>query len=63
MENLLKSMESIRRFRASQLDTIKAGLKGEGDVVSVNVVFLKAGTQTPAVSLHSFNIHCIESVK
>ncbi|ESW25016.1 hypothetical protein PHAVU_003G001200 [Phaseolus vulgaris] len=47
MENLLKSIESIRRFRASQLDLIKAGLKAEGDVVSVNMVFLKAGTPSP----------------
>ncbi|KAK7273594.1 hypothetical protein RIF29_14650 [Crotalaria pallida] len=47
MENLLKSTESIRRFRASQFDLIKAGLKAEGDVVSVNMVFLKAGTPSP----------------
>ncbi|CAJ1933015.1 unnamed protein product [Sphenostylis stenocarpa] len=47
MENLLKSIESIRRFRASQFDLIKAGLKAEGDVVSVNMVFLKAGTPSP----------------
>ena len=52
MENLFKSIESIRRFRASQFDMIKARLKAEGEVVSVNMVFLKAGTQTPAVSLH-----------
>ncbi|CAL0314818.1 unnamed protein product [Lupinus luteus] len=47
MENLLKSIESIRRFRASQFDLIKAGLREEGDVVSVNMVFLKAGTPSP----------------
>ncbi|KAL2928282.1 Aminoacylase-1 [Bienertia sinuspersici] len=47
MENLMKSIESIRSFRASQFDMVKAGLKTEGDVVSVNMVFLKAGTQTP----------------
>lgn len=47
MENLMKSIESIRRFRASQFDMLKAGLKAEGEVVSVNMVFLKAGTQTP----------------
>ncbi|KAL2339360.1 hypothetical protein Fmac_007300 [Flemingia macrophylla] len=47
MENLFKSIESITRFRASQLDLIKAGLKAEGDVVSVNMVFLKAGTPSP----------------
>ncbi|XP_027360374.1 aminoacylase-1-like isoform X1 [Abrus precatorius] len=47
MENLLKSIESIRRFRTSQLDLIKAGLKAEGDVISVNMAFLKAGTPSP----------------
>ncbi|TKY69049.1 Aminoacylase-1 protein [Spatholobus suberectus] len=47
MENLLKSIESIRRFRASQFDLIKTGLKAEGDIVSVNMVFLKAGTPSP----------------
>ncbi|XP_054809142.1 uncharacterized protein LOC129311135 [Prosopis cineraria] len=47
MENLLKSLESIRRFRASQFDMIKGGLKAEGEVVSVNMAFLKAGTPSP----------------
>ncbi|XP_021811472.1 aminoacylase-1 [Prunus avium] len=47
MENLLKSIESVRRFRASQFDLVKAGLKAEGEVISVNMVFLKAGTPTP----------------
>ncbi|KAL2928287.1 Aminoacylase-1 [Bienertia sinuspersici] len=47
MENLMKSIESIRRFRASQFDMVKAGLKAEGEVVSVNMAFLKAGTKTP----------------
>ena len=51
MENLLKSIESVRRFRTSQFDMVKAGLRAEGEVVSVNMVFLKAGTQTPTVSL------------
>nr|KJB79748.1 hypothetical protein B456_013G064900 [Gossypium raimondii] len=47
MENLFKSIESIRRFRASQFDLVKAGLKGEGEVISVNMAFLKAGTPSP----------------
>ncbi|KAK4261891.1 hypothetical protein QN277_004827 [Acacia crassicarpa] len=46
-ENLLKSLESIRSFRSSQFDMIKAGLKAEGDVCSVNMVYLKAGTPSP----------------
>ncbi|XP_020591009.1 aminoacylase-1 isoform X2 [Phalaenopsis equestris] len=44
MENLAKSLEVIRKFRASQFDLVKAGRKAEGEVVSVNMVFLKAGT-------------------
>lgn len=51
MENILKSIESVRRFRTSQFDLVKAGLKAEGEVVSVNMAFLKAGTPTPTVSL------------
>ncbi|KAI5397271.1 uncharacterized protein LOC127098004 [Lathyrus oleraceus] len=47
MENLLKSIESIRRYRASQSDLIKAGLKAVGEVVSINTVFLKSGTPSP----------------
>lgn len=50
MENLLKSIESVRRFRASQFDLVKAGLKAEGEVISVNMAFLKAGTPSPTVS-------------
>lgn len=50
MENLFKSIESVRRFRASQFDLVKAGLKGEGEVISVNMAFLKAGTPSPTVS-------------
>ncbi|XP_022947381.1 aminoacylase-1 [Cucurbita moschata] len=47
LENLFKSIESVRRFRASQFDLLKAGLKAEGEVVSVNMVSLKAGTPSP----------------
>ncbi|XP_026394771.1 aminoacylase-1-like [Papaver somniferum] len=47
MENLLKSIESVRRFRASQFDMVKAGLKAEGEVISVNMAFLQAGTPSP----------------
>jgi aminoacylase len=47
MENLLKSIESVRRFRASQFDLVKSGLKAEGEVISVNMAFLKAGTPSP----------------
>ncbi|KAF8045722.1 hypothetical protein N665_4503s0001 [Sinapis alba] len=46
-ENLTKSIESMMRFRASQFDLLKAGLKPDGGVISVNMVFLKAGTPSP----------------
>ncbi|KAH9611022.1 hypothetical protein KSS87_001616 [Heliosperma pusillum] len=46
-ENLFKSIETIQQFRASQFELLKTGLKTAGEVVSVNVVFLKAGIQTP----------------
>ncbi|KAL5976907.1 hypothetical protein ACLOJK_021243 [Asimina triloba] len=51
MENLMKSIEIVRRFRASQFDMVKAGLKAEGEVISVNMVFLKAGTPSPTVRI------------
>ncbi|KAI3980269.1 hypothetical protein MKX01_028277 [Papaver californicum] len=47
MENLLKSIESVRSFRASQFDMVKAGLKAEGEVISVNLAFLQSGTPSP----------------
>ncbi|PON34815.1 N-acyl-L-amino-acid amidohydrolase [Trema orientale] len=46
-ENLMKSVEIIRRFRASQFDLVKAGLRADSEVISVNMVFLKAGTPSP----------------
>ncbi|KAL0710733.1 hypothetical protein Bca4012_017711 [Brassica carinata] len=46
-ENLTKSIESMMRFRASQFDLLKADLKPDGGVVSVNMVFLKSGTPSP----------------
>lgn len=49
LENLVKSLETIDRFRASQFDMVKAGLKADGEVISVNMVFLKAGTPSPTV--------------
>ncbi|XP_072993828.1 uncharacterized protein [Typha latifolia] len=47
MENLMKSVEIVRKFRAAQFDLVKAGVKAEGEVVSVNFVYLKAGTPSP----------------
>lgn len=53
MENLVKSLEVIRRFRAAQLHLVNAGERAEGEVISVNMVYLKAGTPTPTVSSSS----------
>lgn len=51
VENLEKSIETISRFRASQFDLLKTGVKAEGDIVSVNTVFLKAGSPTSTVRI------------
>ncbi|KAJ7290863.1 hypothetical protein O6H91_Y294900 [Diphasiastrum complanatum] len=55
VENLLKSIEAISIFRTSEFDKIKSGKATLADVVSVNPVFLKAGTPTPTVG-HCYSI-------
>ncbi|CAN1847408.1 Acy1 [Linum perenne] len=40
VENLFKSIEAVSRFRASQFDMLKAGLKGEGEVISGTTTFV-----------------------
>lgn len=50
MENLMKSVEMITRFRDSQFDIVKAGKAANSEVVSVNPVYLKAGIPSPTVS-------------
>lgn len=47
MENLMKSIEVITKFRESKFDIVKAGLAANSEVISVNPVFLKAGTPSP----------------
>ncbi|MED6162573.1 hypothetical protein PIB30_071788 [Stylosanthes scabra] len=46
MENLMKSVEVINRFRESQFDVVKSGKALNSEVVSVNPVYLKAGVQS-----------------
>lgn len=58
MENLMKSIESVRRFRDSQFDLVKSGLKADSEVISVNMVFLKAGTPSPTVSWLTIELVC-----
>ncbi|KAJ8551207.1 hypothetical protein K7X08_000577 [Anisodus acutangulus] len=47
MENLMKSIEVITKFRESKFVIVKAGLAANSEVISVNPVFLKAGTPSP----------------
>ncbi|KAK7321028.1 hypothetical protein VNO77_31125 [Canavalia gladiata] len=46
MENLMKSLEVVSRFRESQFDVVKAGKAMNSEVVSVNPVYVKAGLPT-----------------
>ncbi|XP_059631842.1 uncharacterized protein LOC132274551 [Cornus florida] len=47
MENLMKSIEIMTKFRGTQFDVVKAGLAANSEVISVNPVYLKAGIPTP----------------
>lgn len=53
MENLMKSIEIISRFRESQFDVVKAGKAANSEVISVNPVYLKAGIPSPTVRICS----------
>ncbi|XP_027148940.1 aminoacylase-1-like [Coffea eugenioides] len=47
MENLMKSVEVITKFRDAEFDKVKAGLAANSEVISANPVFLKAGIPSP----------------
>ncbi|KAL3513612.1 hypothetical protein ACH5RR_026329 [Cinchona calisaya] len=47
MENLMKSIEVITKFRDAEFDKVKAGLAANSEVISMNPVFLKAGIPSP----------------
>ena len=51
MENLMKSIEVVSRFRESQFDVVKAGKAAFSEVISVNPVYVKAGIPSPTVSV------------
>jgi aminoacylase len=53
-EPVQRSMEVISRFRAAQFDLLKAGIKVEGEIISINTLFLKAGSATPMVYSSEF---------
>lgn len=46
-ENLMECAEAVARFRDGQFDLVKAGVVEEFEVISVNPVYMKAGTPTP----------------
>ncbi|KAM7482823.1 hypothetical protein LguiB_007406 [Lonicera macranthoides] len=58
IENLMKSFDSVRRFRAAQFDLVKA----EGEVFSVNMAFWKAGTPSPSEILAGLLVSRINEV-
>ncbi|KAF3445679.1 hypothetical protein FNV43_RR10855 [Rhamnella rubrinervis] len=47
MENLMKSVEIMSRFRESQFDVVKAGRAANSEVISVNPVYMTAGIPSP----------------
>ncbi|XP_039010896.1 aminoacylase-1-like [Hibiscus syriacus] len=47
MENLMKSVEVITKFRESQFHIVKSGEAMNSEVISVNPVYLKAGIPSP----------------
>lgn len=47
MENLMKSIEVVSRFRESQFDVVKAGKAAFSEVISVNPVYVNAGIPSP----------------
>lgn len=47
MENLMKSVEVMSKFRENQFDLVKAGVAANSEVISVNPVYIKAGTLSP----------------
>lgn len=53
MENLMRSVESITKFRESQFDVVKAGEAASSEVISINPVYVKAGIPSPTVSAHT----------
>ncbi|KAL8207749.1 hypothetical protein R6Q57_007161 [Mikania cordata] len=43
LENLMKSVEVVSKFRENQFDLVKAGVLANSEVISANPVYLKAG--------------------
>lgn len=47
MENLMKSVEVVAKFRENQFDLVKAGRAAYSEVISVNPVYFRAGIPSP----------------
>ncbi|KAL3695059.1 hypothetical protein R1sor_008710 [Riccia sorocarpa] len=47
LEHLRFSLNAIADFRKSEFDKVKSGEKAEGEIISINNVYLKAGTPSP----------------
>ncbi|KAJ4753222.1 Aminoacylase [Rhynchospora pubera] len=48
IEKLMDCAEAIARFRDSQFDMVKAGISPASEVISINPVYMKAGTPSPS---------------
>ncbi|CAN8320754.1 unnamed protein product [Cochlearia groenlandica] len=59
MDNLMKSVELISKFRETQFDFVKAGKAKNSEVISVNPVYLKAGT--PSINGYVMNMQPSEA--
>jgi aminoacylase len=51
VDNLMDCVETVAGFREAQFGMVKAGERGSGEVVSVNPVYMTAGTPSPTVSV------------
>ncbi|CAK9184541.1 unnamed protein product [Ilex paraguariensis] len=58
MENLMKSIEVMTKFRENQFDIVKAGWAATSEVISVNPVYLKAGIPSPTVRFQAILVYC-----
>lgn len=46
-QNLITSLQTIYSFRESQIELLRSAARLEGEIISINNVYLKAGTPTP----------------
>ncbi|KAK4276748.1 hypothetical protein QN277_014861 [Acacia crassicarpa] len=59
MENLMKSIEVISKFRESHFDAVKSGEAANSEVISINPVYLKAGV--PSLTGFAMNLQPSEA--